>query len=133
MENIREILNTSKEQILNKYIPEVTNKVMDVYELGVNTGVKIGEADMLAKVINYFNQFVDIFKYIRDKSANQIKTCKQKKSSSNITEKLVVIEDEKIQEAINLLLSTGQYKVMKLEKVEVISYKDEWKECTIKL
>lgn len=60
MENIREILNTSKEQILNKYIPEVTNKVMDVYELGVNTGVKIGEADMLAKVINYFNQFVDI-------------------------------------------------------------------------
>lgn len=60
MENIREILNSSKEQILNKYIPEVTNKVMDVYELGVNTGVKIGEADMLAKVINYFNQFVDI-------------------------------------------------------------------------
>ena len=60
MENIREILNTSKEQILNKYIPEVTNTVMDVYELGVNTGVKIGEADMLAKVINYFNQFVDI-------------------------------------------------------------------------
>jgi hypothetical protein len=60
MENIKEILNTSKEQILNKYIPEVTNKVMDVYELGVNTGVKIGEADMLAKVINYFNQFVDI-------------------------------------------------------------------------
>lgn len=60
MENIKEILNTSKEQILNKYIPEVTNKVMDVYELGVNTGVKIGEADMLTKVINYFNQFVDI-------------------------------------------------------------------------
>lgn len=60
MENIREILNTSKEQILNKHIPEITNKVMDVYELGVNTGVKIGEADMLAKVINYFNQFVDI-------------------------------------------------------------------------
>lgn len=60
MENIKEILNTSKEQILNKHIPEVTNKVMDVYELGVNTGIKIGEADMLAKVINYFNQFVDI-------------------------------------------------------------------------
>ena len=55
MENIKEILNTSKEQILNKHIPEVTNKVMDVYELGVNTCVKIGEADMLAKVINYFN------------------------------------------------------------------------------
>lgn len=60
MENIKEILNTSKEQILNMHIPEVTNKVMDVYELGVNTGIKIGEADMLAKVINYFNQFVDI-------------------------------------------------------------------------
>lgn len=60
MENIKEVLNTSKEQILNKHIPEVTNKVMDVFELGVNTGIKIGEADMLAKVINYFNQFVDI-------------------------------------------------------------------------
>ena len=60
MGNIKEILNTSNEQILNKHIPEITNKVMDVFELGVNTGIKIGEADMLAKVINYFNQFVDI-------------------------------------------------------------------------
>ena len=52
-ENIKEILNTSKEQILNKYIPEVTNKVMDVYELGVETGNKLGELSMLAKVITY--------------------------------------------------------------------------------
>ena len=55
MENIREILNTSKEQILNKYIPEVTNKVMDVYELGVETGNKLGELSMLAKVVTYMN------------------------------------------------------------------------------
>jgi hypothetical protein len=60
MGNIKEILNTSNEQILNKHIPEITNKVMDVFQLGLNTGIKIGEADMLAKVINYFNQFVDI-------------------------------------------------------------------------
>jgi hypothetical protein len=52
-ENIKEILNTSKEQILNNYIPEVTNKVMDVYELGVETGNKLGELSMLAKVITY--------------------------------------------------------------------------------
>lgn len=52
-ENIKEILNTSKEQILNNYIPEVTNKVMDVYELGVGTGNKLGELSMLAKVITY--------------------------------------------------------------------------------
>lgn len=60
MGNIQEILNTSNEQILNKHIPEITNKVMDIFQLGLNTGIKIGEADMLAKVINYFNQFVDI-------------------------------------------------------------------------
>ena len=52
-ENIKEILNTSKEQILNNYIPEVTNKVMDVYELGVNTGNELGELRMLAKVMTY--------------------------------------------------------------------------------
>lgn len=53
IEDIKEILNTSKEQILNKYIPEVTNKMMDVYELGVETGNKLGELSMLTKVITY--------------------------------------------------------------------------------
>lgn len=53
MENIREILNTSKEQIINNHIPEVTNKMMDVYELGVETGNKLGELNMLTKVITY--------------------------------------------------------------------------------
>ena len=53
IEDIREILNKGKEEILNKHIPEVTNKVMDVYELGVETGNKLGELSMLAKVITY--------------------------------------------------------------------------------
>lgn len=60
IEDIKETLKKGKDEILNKHIPEVTNKMMDVYELGVETGIKIGEANMLAKVINYFNQFVDI-------------------------------------------------------------------------
>lgn len=51
IEDIRETLNKGKEEILNKHIPEVTNKIMDVYELGVNTGNKLGELSMLTKVI----------------------------------------------------------------------------------
>ena len=53
IEDIREILDKGKEEILNKYIPEVTNKMIDVYELGVNTGAELGELRMLAKVMNY--------------------------------------------------------------------------------
>lgn len=53
IEDIKETLNKGKEEILNKHIPEVTNKVMDVYELGVETGNKLGELSMLAKVITY--------------------------------------------------------------------------------
>lgn len=53
IEDIKETLNKGKEEILNKHIPEVTNMVMDVYELGVNTGNKLGELSMLAKVITY--------------------------------------------------------------------------------
>lgn len=55
IENIKEVLNKGKEEILNKHIPDVTNKVMDVYELGVETGNKLGELSMLAKVITYMN------------------------------------------------------------------------------
>ena len=55
IENIKEVLNKGKEEILNKHIPEVTNKVMDVYELGVETGNKLGELSMLAKVVTYMN------------------------------------------------------------------------------
>lgn len=53
IEDIRETLNKGKEEILNKHIPEVTNKVMDVYELGLTTGNKLGELNMLTKVITY--------------------------------------------------------------------------------
>ena len=53
IEDIREILDKGKEEILNKHIPEVTNKMLDVYELGVNTGAELGELRMLAKVVNY--------------------------------------------------------------------------------
>ena len=53
IEDIKETLNKGKEEILNKHIPEVTNKVMDVYELGVETGNKLGELSMLTKVITY--------------------------------------------------------------------------------
>ena len=35
IEDIKETLNKGKEEILNKHIAEVTNKVIDVYELGV--------------------------------------------------------------------------------------------------
>ena len=55
IKNIKETLNKGKEEILNKHIPEVTNKVMDVYELGVETGNKLGELSMLAKVVTYMN------------------------------------------------------------------------------
>jgi hypothetical protein len=53
IEDIRETLNKGKEEILNKHIPEVTNKIMDVYELGLTTGNKLGELNMLTKVITY--------------------------------------------------------------------------------
>ena len=53
IEDIKETLNKGKEEILNKHIPEVTNKMMDVYELGVETGNKLGELSMLTKVITY--------------------------------------------------------------------------------
>lgn len=56
---IKEMLDKSNQELLNTHIPEmsamVTNKVMDVYELGVNTGKEIGELDMLAKVEIYLN------------------------------------------------------------------------------
>jgi hypothetical protein len=56
---IKEILDKSNQELLNTHIPEmsamVTNKVMDVYELGVNTGKEIGEMDMLAKIEIYLN------------------------------------------------------------------------------
>lgn len=55
IEDIRETLNKGKEEILNKHIPEVTNKIMDVYELGLTTGNKLGELSMLTKVITYMN------------------------------------------------------------------------------
>lgn len=55
IKDIKETLNKGKEEILNKHIPEVTNKVMDVYELGVETGNKLGELSMLAKVVTYMN------------------------------------------------------------------------------
>lgn len=62
--DVKKILDDSGKVLVNEHIPQlseiVTNKVMDVYELGVSTGVKIGEANMLTKVINYFNQFIDI-------------------------------------------------------------------------
>lgn len=62
--DVKKILDDSGKVLVNEYIPQlsemVTNKVMDAYELGVNAGVKIGEANMLTKVIDYFNQFVDI-------------------------------------------------------------------------
>lgn len=51
IEDIKETLKKGKEEILNKHIPEVTNKMMDVYELGVETGNKLGELSMLTKVI----------------------------------------------------------------------------------
>lgn len=53
IEDIRGTLNKGKEEILNKHIPEVTNKIMDVYELGLTTGNKLGELNMLTKVITY--------------------------------------------------------------------------------
>ena len=53
IEDIKETLKKGKDEILNKHIPEVTNKMMDVYELGVETGIKIGELSMLTKVITY--------------------------------------------------------------------------------
>ena len=53
IEDIRETLNKGKDEILNKHIPEVTNKVMDIYELGLATGNKLGELNMLAKVVTY--------------------------------------------------------------------------------
>lgn len=56
---IKEILDKSNQELLNAHIPEmstmVTNKVMDVYELGVNTGKEIGELDMLTKIEMYLN------------------------------------------------------------------------------
>lgn len=56
IEDIKETLNNSKELILTKHIPEVTNKVMDVYELGLATGNKLGEMNMLAKVVAYMKK-----------------------------------------------------------------------------
>lgn len=53
IEDIKETLKKGKDEILNKHIPEVTNKMMDVYELGVETGNKLGELSMLTKVITY--------------------------------------------------------------------------------
>ena len=53
IEDIKETLKKGKDEILNKHIPEVTNKMMDVYELGVGTGNKLGELSMLTKVITY--------------------------------------------------------------------------------
>ena len=55
IEDIKETLKKGKDEILNKHIPEVTNKMMDVYELGVETGNKLGELSMLAKVVTYMN------------------------------------------------------------------------------
>lgn len=53
IKDIKETLNKGKDEILNKHIPEVTNKVMDIYELGLATGNRLGELNMLAKVITY--------------------------------------------------------------------------------
>lgn len=53
---------------------------------------------------------------------------KEDKNLTNFKEK---INNDKEKEAIKFLLSTGKYKVLKLEQVEVITYRDEWKECTI--
>lgn len=55
--DIKRILDDSRKVLINDYIPQlsemVTNKVMDIYELGVNTGNKLGELSMLAKVITH--------------------------------------------------------------------------------
>ena len=54
---VKNILDSGKSEFLNKHIPEmsalVTNKMTDVYELGVNKGMEIGELMMLNKVISY--------------------------------------------------------------------------------
>lgn len=56
-EQMKNILDSGKSEFLNKHIPEmsalVTNKMMDVYELGVNKGMEIGELMMLNKVTSY--------------------------------------------------------------------------------
>lgn len=55
--DVKKILDNSRKVLVNEHIPQlsemVTNKVMDVYELGVTTGNKLGELSMLAKVITY--------------------------------------------------------------------------------
>ena len=55
--DMKKILDDSRKVLINDYIPQlsemVTNKVMDIYELGINTGNKFGELSMLAKVITY--------------------------------------------------------------------------------
>ena len=56
-EQVKNILDSAKSEFLNKHIPEmsalVTNKMTDVYELGINKGMEIGELIMLNKVTSY--------------------------------------------------------------------------------
>ena len=78
-----------------------------------------------------FNQFVDVFKSIRNKTNIQQNKNNKNKSLCKVIEDQLAKEEDEIQKAIRLLLSTGKYKVLKLEQVEVVTYKDEWKECTI--